>query len=56
MKAEGWRIRMKEWQGFRKRENGDVEMGEITRSHSEPLSMQVELIEPPLVHSRRETC
>lgn len=56
MKVEDWRMRMKEWQGCQKKENDDVEMGEISRLHSEPLSMQEALIGPPRAHTRRERC
>lgn len=43
---------MNDWKERRKRNDNNVEMGEI----SQPLSIQAGLIGPPRVHTRRERC
>lgn len=56
MKGEKWRMRMMEWQECRRKGNDDVEMGEISRSRSEPLSTQIGLMGPPRAHTHPEMC
>lgn len=47
---------MNDWKERRKEDDDHVEMGGISRSDVEPLSMQAGLIGPPRVHTRRERC
>lgn len=56
MKLDGWRCRMNDWKERRKEHHDNVEMGGISRSDVEPLSIQAGLIGPPRVHTRRERC
>lgn len=56
MKLDVWRSRVNDWKERRKEDHDNVEMGQISRSDLEPLSMQAGLIGPPRVHTRRERC